>query len=198
MSQKSIVLENAGKKHAAILAAARDLFWKHGFKRVTIDEICLKAEVSKMTFYKYFPDKTELAKKVFDLIVAEGEAEFRKIMAEDTPATVKISRMINMKLESTNNISREFLQDFYSGSSDLNNYVEERTRQAWDNLIGDIRKAQETGVFRKDFKPELIIKIQSKIAELLEDESVNSLFSSRQELIIEFAKFMFYGISPHH
>jgi AcrR family transcriptional regulator len=190
-------LDNAGKKYASLLAAGRDLFWKHGFKRVTIDEICRKADVSKMTFYKYFPDKTELAKKVFDTIVSEGEIMFRKIMTEDSPATEKIQRMITMKLESTNNISPEFLQDFYSGSTELSRYVDERTARSWALLIADIRKAQIQGVFRKDFKPELIIKFQSKISELLEDESVTSLYKSRQELIFEFAKFMFYGIAPH-
>lgn len=187
----------SGKKYTSIVSAGRDLFWKHGFKRVTIDEICRKADVSKMTFYKYFPDKFELAKRVFDMIVAEGEIMFRKIMAEDSPATEKIKKMIMMKLESTDNISPEFLQDFYSGSSELRQYVEERSRKAWDILIDDIKKAQEKGVFRNDFRPELMMKIQSKISELLEDESVISLYRSRQDLIHEFAKFMFYGISPH-
>lgn len=190
-------MEITTKKYNSIVAAGRDLFWKHGFKRVTVDEVCRKADVSKMTFYKYFPDKTELAMKVFDMIVAEGEVMFRKIMAEDSPAPEKIKKMIMMKLESTDKISSEFLQDFYSGSSELSRYVEERTRKAWNLLIDDIKKAQDEGIFRQDFRPELIMKIQSKISELLEDESVVSLYKSRQELIYEFAKFMFYGIAPH-
>ena len=38
------------KKQLELLKIARELFWKHGFKRVSIEEICQKASVSKMTF----------------------------------------------------------------------------------------------------------------------------------------------------
>lgn len=190
-------MENNRQKYDDILRNGRDLFWKYGFRRVTIEEICKKSGVSKMTFYKYFTDKTELAKRVFEWIVDEGQTELRKIMNDDSPAPEKIKKMITMKLEGTNNISNEFLQDFYTGSSELRNYVEEKTKIAWFQLINDFREAQKAGTFRKDFNPELIIRIQSKISELLEDESVTSLYDSRQELIMEFAKFMFYGIAPH-
>lgn len=190
-------METNNKKYNDILANGRDLFWKFGFRRVTVEEICKKSGVSKMTFYKYFPDKTELAKRVFDTIVQEGHVEFGKIMSDDSPATEKIKKLITMKLESTKNISNEFLQDFYIGSGDLKNYVEDRTKIAWDQLVNDFREAQKAGTFRQDFNPELIIRIQSKISELLDDESVTSLYDSKQELIIEFAKFMFYGIAPH-
>ncbi|WP_372931944.1 TetR/AcrR family transcriptional regulator, partial [Mariniphaga sediminis] len=53
------------KKYLEIMKTARELFWKHGFRRVTIQEICEKAGVSKMTFYKHFPNKIDLAKTVF-------------------------------------------------------------------------------------------------------------------------------------
>ena len=54
------------KKEQDILIAGKKLFFKYGLKKVTIEEICAEANVSKMTFYKYFPNKTALVKKVFD------------------------------------------------------------------------------------------------------------------------------------
>ena len=179
------------------MAAGHSLFWKHGFRRVTIEEICQKANVCKMTFYKYFADKTDLAKKVFNKIVEEGEEQIRKIMKEDSPPPEKIRKMIMLKMEGTNNVSYEFLQDFYSLSGELKDYVEKRTRSAWDMLIIDFKEAQNAGIFRKDFKAELVIKIQSKIIELLEDKSVISMYDSQQEMLMDFAKFMFYGVAPH-
>ncbi len=190
-------MNSGNKKFESILNAGHDLFWKHGFKRVTLEEICMKADVSKMTFYKYFKDKTDLAKRVFDRVVEDGEAQIRNIMQDDSPATEKIRKMIMMKMEGTNNISPEFINDFYTGSGELKEYVEERTKKAWDLLIKDFTMAQEAGVFRKDFKPELIIKIQTKIIELLNDKSVTSMYNSQQELLMEFARFMFYGVAPH-
>ena len=39
------------KKKQSIIKASRDLFMRYGIKRVTVEEICETAGVSKMTFY---------------------------------------------------------------------------------------------------------------------------------------------------
>ncbi len=185
------------KKYKDIITVARDLFWKHGFKRVTVEEICVKANVSKMTYYKYFSNKTELAKTIFNKMVEEGEKQFREILEEDSTAGEKIKKMILIKMESTNNISPEFLQDFYTGSEpELKAFVEERTKKTWDLLINDFKKAQEAGIFRKDFKPEFLIKIQNTLIGIFDDESITGMYESRQELIMEFVNLMIYGIAP--
>jgi len=186
------------KKYGDIITTAKDLFWKHGFKRVSIEEICQKANVSKMTFYKYFPNKIELAKSIFNGVVVEAEKQFKKIMKEDTSADAKIRNLIQLKMDGTNNISPEFLQDFYTGAEpELKTYVEERTRLSWNILIEDFKEAQLNGVFRKDFNPELLIKVQMKLFEILDDKSVTSMFNTKQELIMEFVNLMVYGIRPH-
>ncbi len=185
------------RKYKDIISVARDLFWKHGFKRVSVEEICRTAKVSKMTYYKYFPNKTELAKTIFNKVVEDGEKQFREIIKEDSPAAEKIEKMILIKMESTNNISPEFLQDFYTGSEpELQAFVEERTKKTWDLLINDFKQAQEAGIFRKDFKPEFMFKIQNMLIGIFEDESITGMFESRQELIMEFVNLMIYGISP--
>ena len=186
------------KKYDDIITIAKDLFWKHGFKRVSVEEICQKANVSKMTFYKYFPNKIELAKSIFNGVVVEAEKQFKQIMKEDSSADAKIRNLIQLKMDGTNNISPEFLQDFYTGTEpELKTYVEERTRLSWNILIEDFKEAQLNGVFRKDFNPELLIKVQMKLFEILDDKSVTSMFNTKQELIMEFVNLMVYGIRPH-
>jgi len=186
------------KKYDDIITTAKDLFWKHGFKRVSVEEICQKANVSKMTFYKYFPNKIELAKSIFNGVVVEAEKQFKQIMKEDSSADAKIRNLIQLKMDGTNNISPEFLQDFYTGTEpELKTYVEERTRLSWNILIEDFKEAQLNGVFRKDFNPELLIKVQMKLFEILDDKSVTSMFNTKQELIMEFVNLMVYGIRPY-
>lgn len=51
-------------KRAAILDAARDLFFKHGVMPVTIDAIARKANVSRVTVYAHFGDKQTLFREV--------------------------------------------------------------------------------------------------------------------------------------
>jgi AcrR family transcriptional regulator len=189
---------SAKLKYNSIRKIAGELFWKHGFKRVSVEEICRKANVSKMTFYKYFPNKTELAKKIYSDIVADAENRFREIMDSDASPAEKIKEVIRMKFEGTMNISPEFMADFYTGSdSELISFVRERTQEILTVLRTDYIRAQEKGIFRKDFNVDLLIKMQAKMTELMDDESLTVLYGSRQELIMEFAKLLVYGIAAH-
>ena len=185
------------KKESDIRAAAKDLFWRHGFKRVSIEEICQKANVSKMTFYKYFPNKQELAKKIFNDAIEFGEKKFRDILYSDDLPAVKIKKIMLMKLEGTNDISQEFMKDFYSGGDpELSKFVEQRSREIWGFLRNDYKKAQEIGLFRNDFNADLLIKMQFKLMELMEDQSIVSMYGSQQDIIMEFANLLVYGIIP--
>lgn len=185
------------KKRTSLLAVSRELFWKHGFRRISVNEICEKSGVSKMTFYKYFPNKTELAKAVFENEVQEGIIKFRALMKEDIPASEKIRKMILLKAESTNTISREFLEDFYMGTEpELKEFVEQLTGESWRNLREEWIQAQEKGIFRKDFNPDFLIKVSFGMIELMKDEKLAKLYTTPQELILEFSRFIAYGISP--
>jgi len=181
-----------------ILDAGRELFWKHGFKRVSIDEICEKAGISKMTFYRYFPNKIELAKSVYDHVIKEGYEKFQIIMKDDSSPEEKMNRFILLKLEGTNQISQEFLTDFYSSREiGLKEFVQERVSELWQNIIGDFREAQQKGIFRKDFNPELFFHAFRKLTELLEDANVRKLYNNTQEMIMEMISLLIYGIAPH-
>ena len=53
---------NHNKKIQQLVTTAQELFMRHGIRRVTVEEICSEANISKMTFYKYFKNKIELTK----------------------------------------------------------------------------------------------------------------------------------------
>ena len=59
-------MEKRSEKFESITSAAKSLFWKHGIRRVSIEEICEDAGVSKMTCYKYFSNKTAIAKYLIE------------------------------------------------------------------------------------------------------------------------------------
>ena len=154
-----------------------------------------------MTYYKFFPNKIELAKTVFRTLVADGQNAFRNLMEEEIPVSEKMQKMLLLKLENTNHISREFLQDFYLGSEpELQVFVEEITTASWTEILKEFSVAQKNGIFREDFKPEFLLQVSYKLVEMLNDEKLAGLYDSPQDLIMEFANFMVYGISPrdHH
>ena len=188
----------AGTKDA-ILASARELFWKHGFRRVTVDEICEKSGISKMTFYRYFENKTELAKAVFSLAANEGYNQFRIIMNEPISPEEKINIILLMKFEGTHEISIEFLNDFYHGKDkELHEYVRSCTLEVWNKILLELKLARDKGIFRKDLNLEFFFLMSQNFVESMNDERITKLFSNPQEMIMECTRLLMYGISPRN
>lgn len=181
-----------------LLEAGRKLFWKHGFRRVSVDEICREAGVSKMTFYRTFKDKQDLAKVIFRKVAEEGVKQFGEILNSEASAAEKLKMILLMKAEGTNDISNEFLTDFYnSPDTGLPEFVDKVTKEAWANVISGFRRAQEAGWMRKDFKPEFLFHISQQLMGMVSDRELIKLYNNQQELIMEFANFFTYGIAPH-
>jgi AcrR family transcriptional regulator len=185
-------------KQLALLTAAKELFWKHGFRRVRIEEVCEKGKVSKMTFYRYYTNKTELAKAVFEREANIGMARFREILHEKSSPAVKIDKLLRMKLEGNKDISQEFLMDFYkSTETGLKEFIEEKIREIWTEILEDFRLAQKKGIFRKDFKPEFLLYITQQFATMITDETIMRMYPDPQDMIREMTNFFIYGIAPH-
>jgi AcrR family transcriptional regulator len=185
-------------KQNDILLAAKTLFWKYGYRRVTIEEICVLGKVSKMTFYRNFTNKLELAKAVFDMVINDSISDFKNLMEEKISASEKMKRMLLMKYEGTNDISKEFLQDFYNNPElGVSTYITKRTSEVWLEVIELFRKGQNEGWLRKDFKPEILLIVSQKTTEILNDSNVLKLYNNPQDLIMEIANLFTYGITPH-
>jgi len=183
----------------AILASAHSLFWKHGFRRVSVEEICGKAGISKMTFYRYFENKIELAKTVFINAANEGYDTLRGIIEANTSPEEKINQILFLKFEGTNDISEDFLRDFYTDNeSGLGEFVKSVTDEIWKKVIDDFKLAQKKGIFRDDVNFEHFFYISRKISDSFNDHEFTALFSSPQEMIMETARILMYGIAPRN
>jgi AcrR family transcriptional regulator len=187
------------KKVKSIMETARELFWKHGLKRVSIEEICQKSGVSKMTFYRHFDNKTELAKAIFEIVINDSIQKFKAIMSDESTTTAhKMEAMIKLKLEGTNDISKEFLQDFYSSPElGMVDYINQRTYEVWQYMLNDFKTAQQKGWFRKDFNPETFFYLSQKMSEMVNDPTLLSMYNSPQDLVMEITKLFTYGIMPY-
>lgn len=67
------------EKRAAIIVAARRLFFDHGLEAVKMDAVAEEAGVSKMTVYNNFDDKTSLFEAVVNAENMRIEAEFARL-----------------------------------------------------------------------------------------------------------------------
>lgn len=193
MNEKKDLIKR--KKHRLITETAYDLFMRHGIKRVTIEEICRIAGVSKMTFYKYFSNKNDLAIFVLDSIFTKGENRYHDIMARDIAYSEKVKDIIKMKLESSKDVSSEMLQDLWHNPiPEVADYMQKRTQATLKLFLDDMIAAQNKGEIRQDINPHFILYIIGQLQNMTADEQVTCMYGSTQDLVSEMVNFFFYGI----
>jgi len=189
-------LEN--KKCKDILREAKTLFWKFGIKRVSVQEICKEAKVSKMTFYKFFDNKVDLAKTILDLVFDKSIKEYNDLMAQDIPFPEKVQKTLLMKFRNSQDISQEFIMDIYKNEElGLVAYVTERGEEVMKGVIDDYRQAQKDGFVRADVKMEFIVYHLRKMREMILDEELIAMYKNPQEMTMALTSFFFYGVLTH-
>lgn len=185
-------------KHLELLRTAKQLFWKHGIRRVSVEEICREAGVSKMTFYRAFPNKIELAKAMLQEMFDESMNEYKAIMAKDIPFEEKVREQLLLKFKGTQGISAELVRDIYSNQEwGLREYMEQRTEQALKVIMDDFAQAQQKGWIRQDMRLGFILYLFHKMQEWITDEQLLASYRDTHGLIMEITNFFFYGLIPH-
>jgi len=184
------------KKARQVVQSARDLFVRHGLRRVTVEEISRKAGVSKVTFYKYFDNKSDVLKAVVGEMVREGLARYRAIMGSPAPFREKVLAIIEMKLEQSEEAGMEFIRDLASHSDpEIASYVFGLKEESLREFIDDLKTLQASGKIRPDLKPEFISYLYDLILESLKNDRLLSLYPSSKDLTAEWINFLFYGIA---
>jgi len=180
-----------------IVKAAKELFWKYGIKRVTIEEICLLANASKMTYYKHFSNKIDIVKHIFETVSTDALEKYRSIMDSKIPFREKVLKTIDLKIEQTNNISREFYNELMnSDDPEIKKMMFNRLSENLQMILNDYKLAQKNGDIRKDMKPEFILYFLNHMLEMGQDEKLSKLYGNPQEMIMELTNFFFYGVLP--
>jgi len=185
------------KKYLQILESAHKLFWAHGIKRVSIEEVCRHAQVSKMTFYKYFSNKDDLALTVVKKVFEDAEKKYFAITEKCVTYSEKIDLIVKMKLEQTGELSKEMLADLWTQSYPaIAEFIEQKKIENFRIFIEDVIKHQEKGEIRRDLKPEFLLYMLNKMIEMMDDENLLQLYKSTPELVVELVNYFFYGIMP--
>ncbi len=185
-------------KRTQILATGKELFWKFGFKRVTIEEICREAGVSKMTFYKFFPNKLKLATTILDAIIEKNLVMIRKLSEDHETPEKTFKKILQLKSDSIKGIGEEFIKDLYVNPEEgLKTYMEEKTKKIFAEIINVYNKGKEDGWIRKDLNIPFFFSYISKTTESVMNDELMTYFDTPQELVMELTNLFLYGITPH-
>jgi TetR/AcrR family transcriptional repressor of nem operon len=76
-----------------IMAVAKDFFFQHGFKYVSVDDICLAAHVKKGSFYHFFPAKEDLLLAVMTQDRDEWMGKMELIFSPTLPPLTRMAAL---------------------------------------------------------------------------------------------------------
>lgn len=183
-------------KQQQIVKTALDLFQQFGIKRITIEEICQTATVSKMTFYKYFKNKNELVRFLWEKGYEQALEKFDAIREMDIPFEKKLQLMLKLKDESTANMSHQFALEYFYASPDLKDFFEKLAQESFSHFFDFLHSSQQKGEVRRDLKPEFLMAIINNIKLLVKDEDLINSYPSYHDFVMEVNNFLFYGILP--
>lgn len=183
-------------KKKQILETAEDLFLRFGIKRISIEEICSTAKVSKMTFYKYFKNKNELVKYLWSLMFEYGMNKLEEIEKLDITFQEKIELILELKEESAKKLSHEFAVEYFFSNSDLREFFNQMYQKSINAFITFIKTAQAKGEVRTEMKPEFFIAATNKLMELVKNNELVNSYESYKDFVLEVNNFLFYGIFP--
>ena len=185
-------------KRELILKTGKELFWKFGFKRVTVEEICKEAGISKMTYYKFFSNKKELATTILDGVFEESLEKIRRLEAEHETADKTLNKILQLKSEGVHGISKEFIKDLYTNpDDDMKVYMEEKSTMLFTEIIRLYEQGKKDGWVRKDLNVPFMIHFTQKTVEMISKDDLLNFFDSSEDLIMEVTNLLVFGISPH-
>lgn len=181
------------KKQIHILESADRLFMKFGVRKVTIDEVCNEAKVSKMTFYKYFNNKKHLVKSMLKELMEENSHRYEMIMTGEEKFGNKIVKLIEMKSSFTEPFSKDFMKDIYS-DPDLHQMLNLHINEFYKRIKNDFLEAQNQNELRKDIHLDTAFYLLTRIQDIFTDDTMLSEFDNVSEVLSEWIKIILYGI----
>ncbi|MCG8475864.1 MAG: TetR/AcrR family transcriptional regulator [Cytophagales bacterium] len=180
-----------------ILRAAKELIWAQGLRKVSVEEICERAGVSKMTFYRKFENKEKLALLVFQKHVERSIAEYRSFMDARISFSEKMESFVRFKLREASQASKALLQDVVSEKFPaLQAYNGKISKENEEMFLSDLRAAQERGEIRKEIRLEFVQDVLHFLQEKATDEKFLSRYATIEEATQEVINYLLYGLFP--
>ena len=173
------------KKRDQLIQTGEALFVKHGMRRVTVEEICRQAGVSKPTFYKYFANKAALARRIDELWIEEALQRIDAIQETEAPFPEKMEQVLAIKQELAARPGPEFLEDLIQLDIDLSHAM----RRVMHFLV----KGQQEGDIRADIRPEFLMAAFDILNSMQHEPRIRNLYEDAETLAGDVFKLFYYG-----
>ena len=184
-------------KKEQIQHAAQELFWKHGFKRVSVEEISKKSHVSRKTFYSYFENKNALVIFILTVFNKELLCVYNDIIESELSFKEKLSKLLKLKFESSESFSKEFIADFFNPeAADILAYFTQVAEESMQMTKNFFLKGQESGEINSNLNIDYLMWMMQKQLELIKSPELLSMFPDAESMTRQITESVIYGIMP--
>lgn len=181
-------------KKQLIISTARSLFFKFGLKKVSIEEIVNEAKISKATFYRYFSNKTDLAKTVLDESLEQDMDNFKAIIADDTEFSITIEKIVQLHEKTIEDSCEELFSDAMKYYPEVFKILEDHNEEMLNLSIEFLQDNQRRGNIRPELNVNLVATALFTVSESIVKGDLDANFSSRGEYFRQVTDMFFYGI----
>ncbi|MGB9836006.1 MAG: TetR/AcrR family transcriptional regulator [Candidatus Saccharicenans sp.] len=180
-----------------LLVRSRELFFRHGFSRVSMDELAEDLGISKATIYRYFPDKESLLREVLKEVRESMLAELERLRADcKLSCREKLMSFFTSLGQTMSSISRELLKDIRFRLPEIWQEIETfRREKIFPVFCGLVREGVKKGEIRSDLDARLFLEIFYFLAQefVNPDWLVKNDYAPSQ-LLESMMRILFFGI----
>ncbi len=192
------------EKREKILTAALSEFENNDFDQASINQIVIRSEISKGSFYQYFEDKKDLYKYIIRLMIQKKMVYITPVMANPLAHSFfDVIRDMNMSglefakdnpqfIKIGNRLIKDTKHPIYAEIMGAN------SNQAIDAYAFLLRKAIETGELRPDIDVDMtariIFKLSADLVESNSDFTTENWTEGLTDILEKFMKLIAVGI----
>lgn len=169
------------KKEELILQTARNLFFRDGFKKVTVEQIVAEAKVSKRTFYKYFADKPAIIEAVSLAFLKRSKSVLAGLIDKGETGILTETDFLKafdlneydyyFQSEALPEYAKDILKEYPELIRSLTQYFTDNILPKYAELID---KAKSQGIIRDDIDTELYIQYSFNIRVAIKNTIINN------------------------
>ena len=175
------------KKDVLLKQIATKLFYEQGWVLTSVAEICRVADVSRVTFYKYFPTKQALVKCIFEEQKNKMREDFDNLLDTQSDLSQIITKILSMQQDSMETLySVPVLHDLHHEQDrELRDFFKEMEEEKYQYMHYFFGTLQKRKIIRDDFPVMLIDLFIQKIDEILNSASLQSNYKGREQKLFK-------------
>lgn len=177
-----------------LLDVAETLFKSVGMRRISIEEICRQSGVSKVTFYKHYPNRTALVIAVLDRLMAEQTPLFEQVLHGHQPYLERLQLLLDYQRQGTEMVGPALIADLMNPEPELSAWIQAQQQQHTGAVLSFFAEGQRAGVFNPRLTPEFFVYALQQIQTVMQDPQLEQLYPNAMDRATLINEFFLFGL----